>query len=137
VLTTRAQAKAHGLKPLFSIVSFAEAAVEPATMGEGPGIGIPLALARADLKLSDMHAIEVNEAFAAQMLANERVLKWDRAKVNRFGGAIALGHPTGFSGGRLLITLDNILRRSGGELGVAGICGGGGVTTAVVIRREQ
>jgi acetyl-CoA C-acetyltransferase len=137
VVTTRAAAQARGLKALFSIVGFAEAAVDPATMGEGPGIGIPRALARADLKLSDMDAIEVNEAFAAQMLANERVLKWDRAKVNRFGGAIALGHPTGFSGGRLLITLDNVLRRTGGELGVAGICGGGGVTTAVVIRRES
>jgi acetyl-CoA C-acetyltransferase len=137
VLTTRAVAAAHGLKPLFSIVSFAEAAVEPATMGEGPGLGIPRALARADLKLADMHAIEVNEAFAAQMLANERVLKWDRARLNRFGGAIALGHPTGFSGGRILMALDNVLRRSGGELGVAGICGGGGVTTAMVIRREQ
>ncbi len=137
VVTTRANAAAHGLKPLFSIVGSAEAAVEPATMGEGPGVSIPRALARADLKLADMDAIEVNEAFAAQMLANERVLKWDRAKVNRFGGAIALGHPTGFSGGRLLITLDNVLRRTGGELGVAGICGGGGVTTAVVIRRES
>lgn len=137
VLTTRAVAAAHGLKPLFSIVSFAEAAVEPATMGEGPGLGIPRALARADLQLADMDAIEVNEAFAAQMLANERVLKWDRAKVNRFGGAIALGHPTGFSGGRILMALDNVLRRTGGELGVAGICGGGGVTCAMVIRREQ
>ena len=137
VVTTRAHAAAQGLKPLFSIVAFAEAAVEPATMGEGPGASIPRALARADLKLADMDAIEVNEAFAAQMLANERVLKWDRAKVNRFGGAIALGHPTGFSGGRLLMALDNVLRRTGGELGVAGICGGGGVTTAVVIRRES
>ena len=137
VLTTRSVAAAHGLKPLFSIRSFAEAAVEPATMGEGPGVGIPLALQRADLKLGDMDAIEVNEAFAAQMLANERVLGWDRAKLNRFGGAIALGHPTGFSGGRLLITLDNVLRRTGGELGVAGICGGGGVTCAMVIRRES
>ena len=137
VVTTRAHAAAQGLKPLFSIVAFAEAAVEPATMGEGPGASIPRALARADLKLADMDAIEVNEAFAAQMLANERVLKWDRAKVNRFGGAIALGHPTGFSGGRVLMALDNVLRRTGGELGVAGICGGGGVTTAVVIRRES
>jgi acetyl-CoA C-acetyltransferase len=137
VVTTRTHAAAQGLKPLFSIVAAAEAAVEPATMGEGPGVSIPLALARADLKLADMDAIEVNEAFAAQMLANERVLKWDRAKVNRFGGAIALGHPTGFSGGRLLMALDNVLRRTGGELGVAGICGGGGVTTAVVIRRES
>lgn len=89
------------------------------------------------MSLGDMDAIEVNEAFAAQMLANERVLNWDRAKVNMFGGAIALGHPTGFSGGRLLMTLDNILRHKDKEFGVASICGGGGVTTAMVIRRES
>ena len=137
VLTTRTHAAAQGLKPLFSIVSFAEAAVEPATMGEGPGVVVPRALERARMTLSDMDAIEVNEAFAAQMLANERVLRWDRDKLNRFGGAIALGHPTGFSGARILMSLDNVLRRKDGELGVAGICGGGGVTTAMVIRREQ
>lgn len=137
ILTTRQQAQAEGLKPLFSIVSFADAAVEPPVMGEGPGLAIPLALKRAGMSLGDMDAIEVNEAFAAQMLANERVLNWDRAKVNMFGGAIALGHPTGFSGGRLLMTLDNILRHKDKEFGVASICGGGGVTTAMVIRRES
>lgn len=137
ILTTRQQAQAEGLKPLFSIVSFADAAVEPRVMGEGPGLAIPLALKRAGMSLGDMDAIEVNEAFAAQMLANERVLNWDRAKVNMFGGAIALGHPTGFSGGRLLMTLDNILRHNDKEFGVASICGGGGVTTAMVIRRES
>lgn len=136
ILTTRQQAQAEGLQPLFSIVSFAEAAVEPQVMGEGPSLVIPLALKRAGMSLAEMDAIEVNEAFAAQILANERVLNWDRAKVNMFGGAIALGHPTGFSGGRLLITLANILRRKDKEFGVASICGGGGVTTAMVIRRE-
>ena len=84
-----------------------------------------------------MDYIEVNEAFAAQMIANERVLGWDRAKVNAYGGAIALGHPTGISGARIVVTLDNILRRQNKELGIAGICGGGGVTTAMVIRRES
>jgi acetyl-CoA C-acetyltransferase len=83
-----------------------------------------------------MDFIEINEAFAAQIIANERALKWDRGKLNLYGGAIALGHPTGISGARILITLDNILRRNDKELGVAGICGGGGVTTAMVIRRE-
>ena len=89
------------------------------------------------MSLSDMDFIEVNEAFAAQILANERVLKWDRARLNVYGGAIALGHPTGISGARILVTLDNILRRHDKELGVAAICGGGGVTTAMVIRRER
>ncbi|KJS08885.1 MAG: acetyl-CoA acetyltransferase, partial [Gammaproteobacteria bacterium BRH_c0] len=137
VLTTREHARALGATPLFSVVSFAETAVAPQTMGDGPAHSIPLALKRAGMSLADMDFIEVNEAFAAQMLANERELHWDRSVVNVWGGAIALGHPTGFSGGRLLITLDNILRTHNGEVGVAGICGGGGVTTAMVIRRES
>lgn len=137
VLTTRAHARARGHAPLFSIVASAQAAVEPAVMGEGPGLSIPRALAAAGLALKDINFIEVNEAFAAQMLANERMLGWDRGKVNVFGGAIALGHPTGISGARIVMTLDNILRRHDKELGVAAICGGGGVTTAMVIRRER
>lgn len=137
VLTTREKASAHGLKPLFSVVSFGETAVDPATMGDGPAFGIPLALKRAGMTLADVDYIEVNEAFAAQIIANERELKWNRDRVNVWGGAIALGHPTGFTGGRILITLDSILRRNGKELGLASICGGGGVTTAMVIRRES
>jgi acetyl-CoA C-acetyltransferase len=137
VLTTRDKAKAQGLRPLFSIVSFAETAVDPTTMGDGPSAVIPMALAAAGMKLADMDFIEVNEAFAAQILANERALKWNRDRVNVWGGAIALGHPTGFSGGRLLVTLTSILRRNDKELAVAGICGGGGVTTGMVIRRES
>lgn len=136
VLTTREKARANGLNPLFSITSFAEAAVDPATMGDGPSESIPRALKAAGMTLGDADFIEVNEAFAAQVLANERELKWQRERVNVWGGAIALGHPTGFSGGRLLITLFSILRHCGKEIGVAGICGGGGVTTAMVIRRE-
>jgi len=137
LLTTRAKARAMGLAPLFSVVSCAQTAVEPATMGDGPAHSIPQAIEKARMSLSDMDFIEVNEAFAAQILANERLLKWDRARLNVYGGAIALGHPTGISGARILVTLDNILRRHDKELGVAGICGGGGVTTAMVIRRER
>ncbi len=136
ILTTREKAKAQGAKPLFSIVSFAETAVDPTMMGDGPGAVIPLALSRAGMQLPDMDFIEVNEAFAAQLLANERALGWNRDRVNVWGSGIALGHPTGFTGARLLITLTSILRRNGKELGVAAICGGGGVTTAMVIRRE-
>ncbi len=137
VLTTREKARALGLTPIFSVLSFAETAVEPSLMGDGPGASIPLALAAARMTLADMDFIEVNEAFAAQILANERSLGWNRERVNAWGGAIALGHPTGFTGARLLITLSSILRRHDKELGVAGICGGGGVTTAMVIRRES
>ncbi|HXD41864.1 MAG TPA: thiolase family protein [Ramlibacter sp.] len=137
ILTTREQAKAQGVKPLFSIVSFAETAVDPEIMGDGPGAVIPLALKGGGMSLADMDYIEVNEAFAAQLLANERALRWNRDRVNVWGSGIALGHPTGFTGARLLITLNSVLRRNGKELGVAGICGGGGVTTAMVIRRES
>lgn len=136
ILTTRDIARAKGLKPLFSIISYASAAVEPSLMGEGPSISIPKALKNAGMNLDGVDLIEVNEAFAAQILANERVLKWDRAKLNIHGGAIALGHPTGMSGARILITLYYALKRIDGEIGVAGICGGGGVTMAMVIKRE-
>jgi len=137
VLTSRDKAKALGATPLFSIVSYASTAVEPAFMGEGPGYSIPLALERAKMKLEDMDFIEVNEAFAVQVLVNERKLGWNRAKLNVHGGAIALGHPTGISGARILVTLYNVLRSKNGELGIASICGGGGVTMAMVIKRES
>ena len=137
IVTTREKAAAEGWPVLFSVVSHATAACEPETMGEGPGIAIPVALERAGMTLDDMAAYEVNEAFAAQVLTNERQLGWDRDKLNQHGGAIALGHPTGISGARILVTLNGVLKRIGGELGVASICGGGGVTTAMVIRRES
>jgi acetyl-CoA C-acetyltransferase len=136
VLTTRATAKALGRAPLFAIRAYAVAAVDGRTMGEGPGVAIPKALAAAGRTLAEMDLIEVNEAFASQVLANERVLGWDRARLNVHGGAIALGHPTGCSGARLLVTLHHALARTGGTLGIAAICGGGGVTTAMVIARE-
>jgi acetyl-CoA C-acetyltransferase len=137
VVTSREKAEALGKTPLFSILSYSSSAVEPATMGEGPSISIPVALERAGKKLEDMDLIEVNEAFAVQVLANESILKWDREKLNVHGGAIALGHPTGISGARILVTLYYALKQHGGELGIAGICGGGGVTMAMVIKRES
>jgi len=106
-------------------------------MGEGPGYAIPLALKRAGMSLDDMDFIEVNEAFAIQVLVNEKTVGWDRGKLNVHGGAIALGHPTGISGARILVTLYNVLRTHDGGLGVASICGGGGVTMAMVIKRES
>lgn len=137
VLTTRGVARALGLKPLFSVVSFAHAGCDPALMGDGPAYSIPLALAKAGMSLADVDFIEVNEPFAASVVSNERVLGWDRDKLNAYGGSIALTHPTGISGARILVTLDNILRRHNKEIGLASICGGGGVTTAMLIRRES
>lgn len=137
VLTSREHAEALGAAPLFSLVAYASVAVEPTTMGEGPGVSIPAVLQRAGMTLEQMNLIEVNEAFAVQVLANQRALKWDPDKLNIHGGAIALGHPTGISGARIIVTLYHALKRVGGEMGIAGICGGGGVSMAMIIRREQ
>ena len=136
VLTHRKRAEQLGIKPLFSILSYSQVAVDPSLMGEGPAFSIPAALKNAGMKLNDMDLIEVNEAFAIQVLANEKVLKWDRTKLNVNGGAIALGHPTGISGARIVVTLYYALKRLNKTFGVAGICGGGGVSTAMVIKRE-
>ncbi len=136
VITHRKKAEELGIKPLFSIVSYSQIAVAPSTMGEGPALSIPAALDNAGMHLNDMDLIEVNEAFAIQVLANEKVLKWDRARLNVHGGAIALGHPTGISGARIVVTLYYSLKRLNKTFGVAGICGGGGVSTAIVIKRE-
>jgi acetyl-CoA C-acetyltransferase len=137
VLTSRDKARELGSKPLFSIVSYAKTAVPPETMGEGPGFVIPMALEKAGMTLDDMDLIEVNEAFAIQVLCNERILNWDRSKLNVNGGAIALGHPTGISGARILVTLYHALKTHDKEFGIASICGGGGVTMAMVIKREN
>jgi acetyl-CoA C-acetyltransferase len=137
IVTSRKKAEELGAKPLFSIVAFSQTAVEPVLMGDGPGVAIPLALEKANLKLDDVDFIEVNEAFAAQIIANEKVLKWDREKLNVHGGAIALGHPTGISGARIILTLYHVLRIHDGKIGLAGICGGGGVSMAAVIKKES
>jgi acetyl-CoA C-acetyltransferase len=137
VITTRERATAAGVKPLFSIVSYSTASVDGRYMGEGPGISIPIALDRANMSLADMDLYEVNEAFAVQVLTNEKMLKWDGSKLNVNGGAIALGHPTGISGARIVVTLYNALKQRDKEIGIASICGGGGVTSAMVIKREN
>jgi len=137
VITHREKAKAIGATPLFSVISYSQIAVAPETMGEGPGISIPTALKKAGMTLNDMDLIEVNEAFAVQVLVNEQMLKWDRSKLNVNGGAIALGHPTGISGARILVTLYYALKQHDKEYGIAAICGGGGVSMAMVIKRES
>jgi acetyl-CoA C-acetyltransferase len=137
VFTSREKARALGAKPLFSLVAYSSVAVSPSTMGEGPGISIPAALKTAGMNIGDSDLIEVNEAFAVQMLCNEVMLGWDRDKVNMHGGAIALGHPTGISGARIIVTLYHALKTHDGNIGLAGICGGGGVSMAMVIKRES
>ncbi|NLN63632.1 MAG: thiolase family protein [Myxococcales bacterium] len=126
-----------GIKPLFRTVAYAQLAVEGITMGEGPALSIPKVLDMAGMRLSDMDRIEVNEAFACQMLANQRQLQWDPSRVNVHGGAIALGHPSGLSGARIIVTLYHALCAADAEFGLAAICGAGGVTSAIVIQREN
>jgi len=137
VMMSRDKAKSLRLEPLFSIFSYSNAAVDNAYMGIGPTVSIPLALERGRLSLTNIDVFEINEAFAATSLACERILGIDPEKVNPNGGAIALGHPTGCSGARLLVTLYHILKQQNKELGIASLCGGGGVSCAMVIRRES
>ncbi len=137
ILTHRSIANDLNIKPLFSISSYSQVAVEPETMGEGPALAIPTALKSAGMKLDDMDLIEVNEAFAIQVLANEKALKWNRDKLNVHGGAIALGHPTGISGARIIVSLYHALKGLDKSFGIASICGGGGVSMATIIKRES
>ena len=125
--------KARGLEPLGRIVSWATVGVQPSMMGMGPVPAIRLALERAGLSLADLDLIEINEAFAPQYLACEKELGLDRDKVNVNGGAIALGHPLGATGARLLLTLLLELRRRGRRYGVASACIGGGQGIAMII----
>jgi acetyl-CoA acyltransferase 2 len=133
VVTHAKIAKERGLKPLGRIVSWATAGVPPRIMGIGPVPAIQKALALAGLKLGQLDLIEVNEAFAAQYLAVEKVLGLDRDKTNVNGGAIALGHPLAASGTRLVLTLLLELRRRNARYGVASACIGGGQGIAMIV----
>jgi acetyl-CoA acetyltransferase family protein len=127
--------KSRDLKPMGRIVSWAYAGVEPEIMGIGPVPATRKALERAALKLSDLDLIEVNEAFAAQYLAVEKELGLDRSRTNVNGGAIALGHPLGATGTRLVLTLLHELHRRGGRYGLATACIGGGQGIAMIVER--
>jgi acetyl-CoA acetyltransferase family protein len=133
VVTHAKTAKEHGWKPLGRIVSWATVGVPPQIMGIGPVPAVRKALALANLKLEQIDLIEVNEAFAAQYLAVEKLLGLDRDKTNVNGGAIALGHPLGASGTRLVLTLLLELRRRNGRYGIATACIGGGQGIAMIV----
>jgi acetyl-CoA acetyltransferase family protein len=133
VVTREKAAKERGLKPLGRIISWAVAGVDPSIMGIGPVPSTRKALQLAGMKLEQMDRVEVNEAFAAQYLAVEKELGLDRDRTNVNGGAIALGHPLGASGTRLVITLLNELRRKGLRYGVAAACIGGGQGIAMIV----
>jgi len=126
-------ARAHGLTPLARFVGFASGAVHPREMGLGPVPATRRLLERTGLSLDDFDLIELNEAFAAQVLAVERELPWDPSRRNVHGGAVALGHPTGCSGARILVTLLNALRVHGQTLGLATLCVSGGLGMSVAV----
>ena len=133
VVTTAARARQLERTPLAHVVSFASTGIEPMMMGIGPVIAVRKALQRAGLSLADIDLFELNEAFAAQALAVAREIGLDPARVNTRGGAVALGHPIGASGARILTTLIYALRARGGGKGVASLCIGGGMGIAMVI----
>jgi acetyl-CoA C-acetyltransferase len=135
VLASAERARSLGAAPLARIVSYASAAVDPRIMGIGPVPAVRKALEKAGLGTDRIDLFELNEAFAAQSLAVLRELKLDPARVNVNGGAIALGHPIGASGARILVTLLHALRARGQRLGLAGLCIGGGQGVAMVIER--
>lgn len=135
-VTAGEYARSHGLPVLARILSYGVAGVGPAVMGLGPVAAVPIALKRAALTLEQIDLFELNEAFAAQSIAVVRKLGLDPARVNVSGGAIALGHPIGASGARVLVTLVHALKRLEKRYGVASLCIGGGMGIAIVISAE-
>ncbi|SFL11574.1 acetyl-CoA C-acetyltransferase [Methylorubrum salsuginis] len=135
VLMSASEAEKRGIKPLAKIVSWATAGVDPKVMGTGPIPASRKALEKAGWKPSDLDLIEANEAFAAQALAVNKDMGWDDAKVNVNGGAIAIGHPIGASGARVLITLLHELKRRDARKGLATLCIGGGMGVAMCVER--
>lgn len=129
------RAKALGYSPMGYIRAYAFAGVDPRTMGLGPTVAVPLALRRAGMTLNDIELIELNEAFAAQTLACERILSLNLEIMNVNGGAIALGHPVGTSGARIVVTLLHEMRRRNLSVGLATLCVGGGQGAAMIIER--
>ncbi len=138
VISSERWAKEMGIKPMARIVAFAQAAVEPRFLFDAPSLAIPKVLQKSGWKMADLDLIELNEAFAAQTLANGKALAdsgWDWSKVNIYGGAIALGHPLGASGTRVLVTLLHALNKTGGSKGLACLCLGGGEAVALTVER--
>ncbi|MCW2284277.1 acetyl-CoA C-acetyltransferase [Rhodoblastus acidophilus] len=135
VLMTAAEAAKRGLTPIARIASWATAGVDPAIMGTGPIPASRKALAKAGWNIQDLDLIEANEAFAAQAISVNRELGWDTSKVNVNGGAIAIGHPIGASGGRILVTLLHEMLKRDAKKGLATLCIGGGMGIALTVER--
>lgn len=135
VLMSKKKADELGLKPIAKIKGFADAAQDPLWFTTAPSLAIPKAMEMAGVDKADVDYYEINEAFAVVSLANNKELDIDPAKVNVNGGAVALGHPLGASGNRIVTTLCHVLDQKKGSIGVAGICNGGGGASAIVIEK--
>ena len=122
-----------GLKPIAKILAFADAAQAPEWFTTAPALAIPKALKWAGIDIKNVDFFELNEAFSVVGIANTRLLGVDDKKVNIYGGAVAIGHPLGSSGSRIVTTLAHVLQQEGGKIGVTGICNGGGGASAIVI----
>ena len=133
VLMSKEKADAMGIKPLAKIIGYADAEQAPEWFTTTPSLAIPRAVEKAGLKMSDISFFEINEAFSVISLANNQLMNLDPAIVNVNGGAVALGHPLGNSGSRIIVTLIHVLKQNKAKYGVAGICNGGGGASAIVI----
>ena len=133
VLASAEAVEKYGLKPIAKIVSYADAAQAPEWFTTAPSLAVPKALEKAGLKTSDVDYWELNQAFSVVGLANIKILGLDPSKVDVNGGAVALGHPLGNSGSRVIVTLINVLKQNNAKIGAAGICNGGGGASAMVI----
>lgn len=127
----------YNLTPLAKIIGYADAAQAPEWFTTSPSVAIPKALKQAGLSQDDIDYFEINEAYASVILANQRILGIDPDKINIYGGGVAMGHPIGASGARIITTLISVLAQEGGKYGVAAICNGGGGASAVVIENLQ
>ncbi len=135
VLMTAEKAKELGIKPLARIRSYADAEQAPEWFTTTPAQAVPKAVAKAGLKMEDVEFFELNEAFAVVGIENSRIMKLKPEQVNVNGGAVAIGHPLGASGARILVTLINVLKQQNAKIGAAGICNGGGGASAMVLER--
>lgn len=134
VLMSADKAKELGIKPLATILGYADAQQAPEYFTTAPAKALPLAVAKAGLTLKDLEYIEINEAFSAVAVANNKLMSLDPSCVNVNGGAVAIGHPLGCSGARIIVTLINVLKQNNAKIGGAGICNGGGGASAMVIK---
>jgi acetyl-CoA C-acetyltransferase len=135
ILVSKEKAEKLGLKPLAKIRGYADAATDPLWFTTAPSLAIPKAIQNAGLTESEIDYYEINEAFSAVALANQKLLNLSNDKLNVFGGAVSLGHPLGASGARIIATLNSVLGQKSGKIGVAAICNGGGGASAIVIEK--